>query len=246
MEVFEGKIENEDIANAKETELNKWKEFTAYEEVDLEDQHVLTARWVITEKEGGKIKARLCVRGYEKKINPQSDSPTAHKDSLKTFLSVVANEGFTLATLDVSSAFLQGYPLDRDVFVKPLREREQKGKIWKLKKSCYGLYDASRRWFMAVNEILKEFGMKNLSGDDAFFFKIENGKLTGLCILHVDDFLIGGTQVFLTQIQKKLKGRFSFGKIEFQKFKYTGLNITQDSDGIHIDQIRLDLSNPFP
>ena len=119
----------------------------------------MSTRWVVTDKENGNTKTRLRVRGYEKKEHPQSDSPTAHKDSLKIFLSIAANKGFNVTTLDVSSAFLQGYPLEREVFVEPPKERSKEGKVWRLKKSCYGLYDASRRWFMAVDEILMEFGM---------------------------------------------------------------------------------------
>ena len=41
---------------------------------------------------------------------------------------------------------------------------------------------------------------------------------------------------FLKLIQDKLQGRFKFGKIELQKFKFTGLNIEQNDDGIYIDQ----------
>ena len=224
------------VIEAKKDELRKWKDFDAYEEVDFDNQHVLTTRWVVTEKEGGKAKSRLCVRGFQEKEYPQSDSPTAQKESFKIFLAAAANEGFKIKTLDVTSAFLQGYPLERDVYVWPPPECKTEGIVWKLKKSCYGLYDASRRWFMAVKEQLLELKMKSLSGDDALFYLIEDGKLIGMCNLHVDDFLIGGTPDFLNRIERKLKGRFTFGKIELQKFKYTGLNIEQNEEGIFIDQ----------
>ena len=225
-----------EVIAAKEAELDRWKEYKAYEEIEFDNQHILTTRWVITEKDGGKIKGRLCVRGFQEKIYPQSDSPTALKDSFKTFLAIAANESFEIKTLDVTAAFLQGHPLERDVFVWPPPERAEEGLVWKLKKSCYGLYDASRQWFLAVKEQLQEIGMKSLSGDDALFYLVEGEKLLGLCNLHVDDFLIGGTKHFLNLIQQKLQGRFTFGKIEFQKFKFTGLNIEQKNDGIYIDQ----------
>ena len=103
-----------DIVNAKKDELNKWKEYEAFEEIDLIDQHVISTRWVVTEKSNDKIKARLVVRGFEEQVAPQSDSPTASKDSCKMFLSIAANEQFNIKSLDVTSAFLQGYPLERD------------------------------------------------------------------------------------------------------------------------------------
>ena len=135
---------DEEVIEAKEKELDKWKKYGAYEEVDLEDQFVLGSRWVVQEK-GDNVKARFVVKGCHERGNPRSDSPTASKDSLKLFLSIAANEDFTIKSLDVTSAFLQGYPLDRDVFITPPKEEAKPGKVWKLLKSCYGLNDASRR-----------------------------------------------------------------------------------------------------
>ena len=72
-----------------------------------------------------------------------------------------------------------------------------------MKKSAYGLYDVSREWYLAVRKELLDIGMVPLSGDDAVFYLIRNGKLIGLCLLHVDDFLTGGTQEFENMIDKK-------------------------------------------
>ena len=49
--------------------------------------------------------------------------------------------------------------------MKPPPEAAKEGVIWKLKKSCYGLYDASRKWFLAVKEQLMNMEMKTVSGD---------------------------------------------------------------------------------
>ena len=103
------------------------------------------------------MKARFVVKGCQEETDPRSDSPTASKDSLKLFFTIAANESFSLKSLDVTSAFLQGYPLQRDVFIHPPQERKVEGVVWKLKKSCYGLYDASRNWYLAVIATLLEF-----------------------------------------------------------------------------------------
>ena len=117
------------------------------------------------------------MKGNEERGDPRSDSPTARKDSFKTFLALSANEGFEIKSLDVTTAFLQGYPLEREVFIKPPPEKAEPAQIWQLKKACQGLYDASRRWYMAVRETLLSMGMKSVSGDDAFFYLSNNGKL---------------------------------------------------------------------
>ena len=119
----------------------------------------------------------------------------------------------------------------------PPKEMQKKGTIWKLMKIAYGLYDTSRKYYLAVKAELLEMGMRTISGDEALFHMIEDGKLVGMCILHVDDFLVGGTNEFLKALSNKLKGRFTFGKTESGSFKYTGLNIEQKEDGIYVDQI---------
>ena len=226
-----------DIVRAKQEELSKWEKYEAFIEVNEEDAtNPISTRWVITDK-GETEKARLCVRGFEEEIYPRSDSPTASSEAMKLFLSISANQSFRLKSLDVTSAFLQGEKLERDVFVIPPPEVRKFGKLWKLQKSAYGLYDASRKWFLAVKAELLEMGMKPVSGDDAVFTKHEEGQLTGLCIMHVDDFLVGGTEAFESMLNNKLKKRFSFGRTETGRFKFTGLNIEQKNDGVFVDQI---------
>ena len=78
--------------------------------------------------------------------------------------------------------------------------------------------------------------MKSVSGDDALFYLHIDGKLAGLCALHVDDFLMGGNDSFHKLIDENLAKRFKFGKIETENFKFTGLNIRQTKDGIFVDQ----------
>ena len=74
--------------------------------------------------------------------------------------------------------------------------------------------------------------------ETAFFYLIKDGKLKGLCIVHVDDFLFGGDDEFYGILKNTLMTKFTFGKIESEKFKYTGLNIEQKEDGtIYVDQI---------
>ena len=58
-----------------------------------------------------------------------------------------------------------------------------------------------------------------------------------MTILHMDDFLVTGTSEFLQMLSQKLKRRFTFGKTELAKFKFTGLNIEQTEEGIFVDQI---------
>ena len=57
-----------------------------------------------------------------------------------------------------------------------------------------------------------------------------------MILLHVDDFMVAGNDVFLKLVEKKLKKRFTFGKIECRNFKFTGLSIRDTEEGIMVDQ----------
>ena len=65
----------------------------------------------------------------------------------------------------------------------------------------------------------------------------KDGDIFGMTILHVDDFLVAGNSQFMKMMSSTLKKRFPFGKTEFDKFKFTGLNIEQTEEGIYVDQI---------
>jgi len=75
------------------------------------------------------------------------------------------------------------------------------------------------------------------SEDEALFYLVKDNQLLGICILHVDDFLVAGMDDFREKLSEKPGGRFNFGKVETNKFKYTGLNIEQTEEGICVDQI---------
>ena len=83
----------------------------------------ILSRWVLTEKmKGGAMvrKARLCVRGCEEdQSQMKTDSPTCQKESLRLLLCVLASKQWTLHSIDIKSAYLQGMPLTREVYMMP-------------------------------------------------------------------------------------------------------------------------------
>ena len=79
-------------------------------------------------------------------------------------IAIAANENFTIRALDVTNAFLQGKPLEREVFVEPPKDLKKPGVIWKLKKTVYSLYNGSRALYKAIDEDLKDL-MRQSAGD---------------------------------------------------------------------------------
>ena len=87
-----------------------------------------------------------------------------------TFTFVAATTmGWEINTMDISSAFLQGNVLERTVYVRPPKELQEEGTIWKLNKCLYGLSDAPREWYERVCAEMKKVGGKLSLCNKSFF-----------------------------------------------------------------------------
>jgi hypothetical protein len=230
------KRNTEECLEAKKVELKKLADFNTYKVVEDEGQQRISTTWVLTEK-GTEVRARLTARGYEEEEEFPKDSPTMQKFSFRILLMLAALNSWVIETTDIKSAFLQGSVLQRLVYVKPPKEADMKGKLWKLEKCLYGLKDASRHWYLKVEGKLKELGFQKSKYDQGLFFKIHGGKLIGMVGLHVDDFLTCGGKMFKFSILPKLLQHFQVGKSESSEFMYTGYKIVQNSQGIKLDQV---------
>ena len=105
-------------------ELEKFVLFDAYDIVENVGQETIDGRWVVNKKEAhdglkAAYKARWCLRGFKEDIKPRSDSPTVDRLSTKMFYAVSGNKNWKIECIDVTSAFLQGKELDRELFVVP-------------------------------------------------------------------------------------------------------------------------------
>ena len=149
---------------------------------------------------------------------------------------VAASMNWTINTMDISSAFLQGNLMDREVFVKPPKESESGARLWKLKRCLYGLVDAPREWYQRVTkEMLLLQGKKSLL-DKCLFVWHDKENLIGMLVTHVDDFQFCGSPSFQKVIDS-LKTTFKISNEEQSHYKYIGVNVNQEEDmTIRIDQ----------
>ena len=225
---------------AKETELENWKKMGVYEVVEDDGQSYITVRWVNTEKivNGNKVKkSRLVARGYEEILDGvATDSPTINKESLRIAYMITAGKNWEINSLDVRAAFLQGRKINREVYLKPPKEANMKGKLWKLRQCVYGLNYASREFYMKVKEELMKVGCECSHLDQAVFTYHEGDKLEGIIMSHVDDFFWAGTERFMSTVIDKIRNTFKISSENSILFTYLGLMIQQCDDGIYISQ----------
>ena len=66
-------------------------------------------------------KARLVAPGFEEldRDNIRLDSPTSCKENFRLVLTIIVSHKWKIKSLDIKSAFLQGQPINREIFLKP-------------------------------------------------------------------------------------------------------------------------------
>ena len=205
--------------------------------VEDKGQKLISTRWVITEREypDGEVKpkARLVIRGFEENEDIKADAPTTSKTALRIVLALAANYDWSISTVD---AFLQGQPINRDIYIKPPREVIIERKIWRLCKTAYGLVDTARNWFLSVKEELLKLSCKQSHLDKAVFRWYYQEKLEGVVLLHVDDFFLTGSKLFNEHVVKQLTRKFKIGRRKSGDFRYVGLKIKKEETGISVNQ----------
>merc|ERR1712237_194532 len=222
-----------EVMEAKDKELENLEKYDVFEEIEDTGQEAIGSRWVITkkEKEDGQkcdYKGRLVAKGFQEKSSPQADSPTMRRESLKLFFALAANQDFNLRSIDIRAAFLQAKNLEREIFLKPPPDVKKEGILWKLKKPLYGLNDASRKFWLKIKEVFKNFGLRKVDGDEALYYKQDDdGELIGLLSTHVDDFSLAGTEKFIETATEEIKKHLDVSKIEDGRFRFTGIDIEQ-------------------
>lgn len=228
-----------EVDRAKQLEIEKWIANEVFEEVEDIGQLTISVRWVITEKpieDDFVTRARLVARGFEEETKHlKKDSPTCSRETVKIVFWIASWKQWSCQTVDVKAAYLQGDDIEREVYLKPPKEFDI-GKLWKLKKTVYGLKDAARAWYLKVKDVLTDLGVEKCTLDNSLFFWHENGILEGIICLYVDDFLYAGTEKFVTKIIQKFMKKFQIGSIGNVNFTYVGLRINSYNDGITVDQ----------
>ncbi|PKI48111.1 hypothetical protein CRG98_031473, partial [Punica granatum] len=136
--------------------------------------------------------------------------PVAMLKSIRIMLAIAAHYDYEVWQMDIKTAFLNGL-IEEDIFMDQPRgfDSKDKSKVCKLKRSIYGLKQASRSWNRHFDEVVKSFGfIKN--EDEPCVYKKASGSMIAFLVLYVDDILLIGNDVgMLTSVKVWLCNLFS-------------------------------------
>lgn len=108
----------------------------------------------------------------------------------------------------------------------------KEGKIWKLKRSLYGLKQSPRMWNEKFTPFMKGLGFNMSNYDNSVFFTLDP---LVILIIYVDDGLIfAHDDSIIAVLLRKLQDQFEIRELEVNV--YRGLEIEVQEDGILVHQ----------
>lgn len=204
----------------------------------------IDSKWVykIKYKLNGEIeryKARLVAKGFTQIEGidfHETFVPVAKLVTVQSVIAVAAKKNWTLQQLDVNNAFLHG-DLDENVFMKIPQGFAKKGEtiVYKLKKSLYGLRQASRNWYYKFTRALLDIGFQQSKADHSLFtYKMESSYVCAL--IYVDDVVLDGNDTkFIQFVKRYLNNKFSIKDLGPLKY-FLGIEVARSIDGIVLRQ----------
>lgn len=131
--------------------------------------------------------------------------------------------------MDVKATYLHG-DIEEEIYVKPVKEfakPEEKGKVWRLQKSMYGLKQSGRAWNKKLHEAMLKLRFTRTQADVCVYFK-QDKKYVTIIAIYVDDLLILTSneeqKMFLKNKLKQMFDMKDFGEVKH----ILGITITRD------------------
>ena len=187
-------INEELVSKAMKAEMESFRKFDVYDEVDIDDltpeerSKIIGGRWVLTPKSDTVVKARYVAQGYAQHVEPDDVcATTLSPTTLRLCLIIAIQRRYHMQTWDVSTAFLHATRSEEEpIYIRPPMEfYDEESTIWRVKRAVYGLKTSPREWQDCfATTMTKKLRMTRSRIDANLFTKIIGNKLVMLLVYH--------------------------------------------------------------
>lgn len=181
-------------------------------------------------------KGRLVAKGFHQIPGIDYDKTFAavcKSTSVRLLTAVSTRLDWDLECFDANRAFLWG-DLDEEIYMTIPKGFPRGGNTdtWRLRKSIYGLKQASNVWYQKFRGVLEALGFVRSEVDHAFFvFKgiWQDHSVHCLLAIHVDDGLAGSNNSdFLVWVKAKISAAFGIKDLGVVK-RFLGIHIRKSA-----------------
>jgi transposase InsO family protein len=159
-------------------------------------QKIIPCKWVFKLKRDSKgdilkYKARLVAKGFTQTHGidyNETFSPVVRDSTIRLLIAIAANCNMSIDHLDVETAFLNG-TLDEKIFMEQPEYFKTGNNVCLLKKSIYGLKQASRVWSITMKNFFSKEKYVQSKHEPCLFSKRIKDKVIYVTV-YVDDILI--------------------------------------------------------
>jgi Reverse transcriptase (RNA-dependent DNA polymerase) len=191
----------------------------------------------------------LVAKGYSQTYDIDYDetfASMAKMSMVRTLIYMAVNGGWQLHQLDVNNAFLHGDLLEEVYMEIPpgFDTNQTVGKVYRLKKSLYGLKQSPRAWFNRFRKAMIDMGYQQINADHAVFSRQYGGHIT-ILVVYVDDMIItGDDEGEIAQLKARLGKEFEIKNLRQLRY-FLGIEVARGAEGIILSQRKhiLDLLN---
>ena len=230
---------------ARQVELLAFEKTGTWDIVDVPPHaKPIGCKWIFkvkhhTDGSVERYKARLVAKGYtqiEGLDYFDTYSPVAKMTMVRLVIALTSINNWFIHQLDVHNAFLHG-DLQEDVYmlVPPGIKTIKSNQVCKLKKSLYGLKQASRKWYEKLTSVLLQHQYVQASSDHFLFLKKTDQSFTVL-LVYVNDIILTGDSLYeFHHIKNVLDDLFKIKDLGQLKY-FLGIEVAHSKSGISLCQ----------
>ncbi|GJX05503.1 retrotransposon protein, putative, ty1-copia subclass [Tanacetum coccineum] len=231
-------LESKKWLDAMNVEMQSMKDNDVWVLVELPpNARTVGSKWLFkkkTDMDGAVyiFKARLVAKGFTQTYGvdyEETFSPVADIRAIRILIAIAAYYDYEIWQMDVKTAFLNGH-LSEEVYMEQPEgfvNPKYPNHVCKLKRSIYGLKQASRQWNKRFDDEIKKFGFTQNPDEPCVYLKA-SGSYVAILILYVDDILLMGNNIPMLQDVKSYLGR-SFAMKDLGEAAYIlGIKIYRD------------------